>query len=86
MSQVGYTNIICHAANLSATNTYPQRKPNGIQDAGNNKVPANTMDSNFMSRLKPLVDYETSQKDVDNRPDIKDPMSYGVEREQCKKT
>jgi len=53
----------------------PQRKPNSIQDTGNNKVPANTVDSNFMRRFKPLVDDEASQKDVDDRPDIEDPWS-----------
>lgn len=56
--------------------TYPQRKPDSVQDGRNNKVPTNTMDSDFMSRLEPLVDHETAQKEVDERPDIKDPGSF----------
>jgi hypothetical protein len=34
------------------------------------------MDGNFMSRLKPLVDNETSQKEVDDRPHVEHPGSY----------
>jgi hypothetical protein len=56
--------------------TYPQRKPDSVQDGRNNKVPTYTMNSDFMSRLEPLVNHETTQKEVDERPDIKDPGSF----------
>ena len=69
-----FCQVICLSS--SATETYPQREPDSVQNTGNNKVPANAMDGNFMSRLKPLVDNETSQKEVDDRPHVEHPGSY----------
>lgn len=50
------------------TQTYDESKPDGAQDNRDDKVPANTMKSCFMSIFEPLIDDKTTQKDVDKGP------------------
>ena len=55
--------------------TYDESKPDGAQDNRDNKVPANTMKSSFMSIFEPLVDHKTTQEDVDKSPQVFNPES-----------
>jgi len=51
----------------------PEREPDGVQDGGNHKVPANTVNSTLIGGLEPLVNDETTEKSVDCSPSIVDP-------------
>lgn len=52
-----------------------QGEPSSVEENGENKVPANTVDSRLMGRFKPLVNDETAKQKVDDSPDVGDPES-----------
>ena len=56
--------------------TYDKSEPSSIKQDRNDKVPADTMDSLFMSRFEPLVDDKSTQEKMNNSPDPFNPEGY----------
>jgi len=52
----------------------PEREPDRVQDGGDHKVPANTVNSTITGGLEPLINDEATEKSVNCRPSIVDPI------------
>lgn len=58
--------------------TYQESQPGWTKQDGNNKVPSDTVNSSLMSGFEPLVDDETAKEEVDEGPDVFNPVSYSM--------
>jgi len=53
---------------------FPENNPGSIEKGGNDKVPANTENNIVLCALKPLSNNEATQKNVNQRPRIVNPL------------